>query len=175
MSNFQSIKERLELHTAKRDEEMNNQTPTKLSKKEKKKQKESKKLAKLKKVDADKVRIPLPPCSYLKELIVFCFRMLMRANKMRRKSKRRKNERNFCSRAINRLPSPAIKLQAFEPPQRATCDNLKPISILDVNAIHHFQLDEDCVRCQFTPSIGLPNSFKPSEGGYCQPASIKPL
>lgn len=50
---FQSIKERLELHTAKLDEEL--LTPTKLSKKEKKKQKESKKLAKQKKVDTDKV------------------------------------------------------------------------------------------------------------------------
>lgn len=53
---FQSIKERLELHTAKRDEELCQQTPIKLSKKEKKKQKESKKLAKQKKMDADKVR-----------------------------------------------------------------------------------------------------------------------
>lgn len=51
----QSIKERLELHTAKRDEEYLQQTPTKLSKKEKKKQKEAKKLAKQKKIDADKV------------------------------------------------------------------------------------------------------------------------
>jgi len=51
----QSIKERLELHTAKRDEELcQQQTPIKLSKKEKKKQKESKKLAKQKKMDADK-------------------------------------------------------------------------------------------------------------------------
>ncbi|XP_055302278.1 kinesin-related protein 4 isoform X2 [Sitodiplosis mosellana] len=50
----QSIKERLELHSAKRDEELCQQTPVKLSKKEKKKQKESKKLAKQKKVDADK-------------------------------------------------------------------------------------------------------------------------
>lgn len=54
---FQSIKERLELHTAKRDEELCQQTPVKLSKKEKKKQKESKKLAKQKKMDADKVHI----------------------------------------------------------------------------------------------------------------------
>lgn len=53
---LQSIKERLELHTAKRDEELcQPQTPVKLSKKEKKKQKESKKLAKQKKMDADKV------------------------------------------------------------------------------------------------------------------------
>lgn len=52
---FQSIKERLELHTAKRDEELCQQTSIKLSKKEKKKQKESKKLAKQKKMDADKV------------------------------------------------------------------------------------------------------------------------
>lgn len=52
----QSIKERLELHTAKRDEELSQQqTPIKLSKKEKKKQKEAKKLAKQKKMDADKV------------------------------------------------------------------------------------------------------------------------
>lgn len=43
------------MHSAKRDEELCQQTPVKLSKKEKKKQKESKKLAKLKKVDADKV------------------------------------------------------------------------------------------------------------------------
>lgn len=56
---FQSIKERLELHTAKRDEELCQQTPIKLSKKEKKKQKESKKLAKQKKMDADKVNIEL--------------------------------------------------------------------------------------------------------------------
>lgn len=55
----QSIRERLELHTAKRDEELSQQTPTKLSKKEKKKQKESKKLAKQKKVDADKVSYQL--------------------------------------------------------------------------------------------------------------------
>lgn len=54
---FKSIKERLELHTAKRDEELcQQQTPIKLSKKEKKKQKESKKMAKQKKMDADKVR-----------------------------------------------------------------------------------------------------------------------
>lgn len=53
----QSIKLRLEMHNAKRDEElMGQQTPTKLSKKEKKKQKESKKLSKQKKMDADKVR-----------------------------------------------------------------------------------------------------------------------
>ncbi|KAJ6638671.1 MICAL-like protein 2 [Pseudolycoriella hygida] len=50
----QSIKQRLELHTAKRDVELSKQTPTKLSKKEKKKQKESKKLFKQKKMDADK-------------------------------------------------------------------------------------------------------------------------
>lgn len=53
---WQSIKQRLELHTAKRDVELSKQTPTKLSKKEKKKQKESKKLFKQKKMDADKVR-----------------------------------------------------------------------------------------------------------------------
>lgn len=52
----QSIKLRLEMHNAKRDEEMAKQTPTKLSKKEKKKQRESKKLSKEKKIDADKVR-----------------------------------------------------------------------------------------------------------------------
>lgn len=53
---MQSIKERLERHTAQRDEEeLSQQTPTKLSKKEKKKQKESKKLAKQKKLDLDKV------------------------------------------------------------------------------------------------------------------------
>lgn len=52
---FQSIKEQLELHSAKRDEELLDQTPTKLSKKEKKKQKEAKKMAKQKKVDAEKV------------------------------------------------------------------------------------------------------------------------
>lgn len=46
----------MEMHTAKRDEELINQTPTKLSKKEKKKQKEAKKLLKNKKLDADKVR-----------------------------------------------------------------------------------------------------------------------
>lgn len=45
------------MHTAKRDEELCQQTPVKLSKKEKKKQKESKKLAKQKKMDADKVII----------------------------------------------------------------------------------------------------------------------
>ena len=41
----------MEIHSAKRDEELINQTPTKLSKKEKKKQKEAKKLLKLKKLD----------------------------------------------------------------------------------------------------------------------------
>lgn len=46
----------MEMHTAKRDEELTNHTPTKLSKKEKKKQKEAKKLLKNKKLDADKVR-----------------------------------------------------------------------------------------------------------------------
>lgn len=51
----QSIKRRLELHNAQRDDELCQQTPTKLSKKEKKKQKEAKKLAKQKKMDADKV------------------------------------------------------------------------------------------------------------------------
>lgn len=51
----QSIKLRLEMHNAKRDEELGQQTPTKLSKKEKKKQRESKKLTKQKKMDADKV------------------------------------------------------------------------------------------------------------------------
>lgn len=45
----------MELHNAKRDEELSQQTPTKLSKKEKKKQREIKKLAKQKKMDADKV------------------------------------------------------------------------------------------------------------------------
>lgn len=53
---FQSIKESLEIHSAKREEELCQQTPVKLSKKEKKKQKESKKLAKQKKIDADKVK-----------------------------------------------------------------------------------------------------------------------
>lgn len=57
IKSFQSIKQSLEQHTAKRDEEMSHQTPTKLSKKEKKKQKESKKLAKQKKMDADKVNL----------------------------------------------------------------------------------------------------------------------
>lgn len=51
----QSIKLRLEMHNAKRDEELSQQTPTKLSKKEKKKQRETKKLTKQKKMDADKV------------------------------------------------------------------------------------------------------------------------
>lgn len=45
----------MELHTLKRDEELANQTPTKLSKKEKKKQKEAKKLLKNKKLDLEKV------------------------------------------------------------------------------------------------------------------------
>lgn len=49
----QSIKLRLELHNARREEEL--PTPTKLSKKEKKKLRETKKLAKQKKMDADKV------------------------------------------------------------------------------------------------------------------------
>ncbi|XP_055846116.1 MICAL-like protein 1 isoform X2 [Episyrphus balteatus] len=49
-----SIKQRLELHSAKREEESNRNTLSKLSKKEKKKQKESKKLGKSKKLDADK-------------------------------------------------------------------------------------------------------------------------
>ncbi|XP_037918777.1 MICAL-like protein 1 isoform X2 [Hermetia illucens] len=49
-----SIKQRLEMHAAKRDEELCKQTPTKLSKKEKKRQKEAKKLGKSKKLDADK-------------------------------------------------------------------------------------------------------------------------
>jgi hypothetical protein len=52
----QSIKQRMESHTAKLDQDYLNQTPTKLSKKEKKKLKESKKL-KNKKLDADKVSI----------------------------------------------------------------------------------------------------------------------
>lgn len=54
---LQSIKMRMEMHTAKLNEDLNQQTPTKLSKKEKKKQKEEKKLAKQKKIDADKVKI----------------------------------------------------------------------------------------------------------------------
>lgn len=45
------------MHSAKRDQELSLQTPTKLSKKEKKIQKEAKKLAKQQKVDADKVCI----------------------------------------------------------------------------------------------------------------------
>ena len=45
----------MELHSLKRDEELANQTPTKLSKKEKKKQKEAKKLLKNKKMDLEKV------------------------------------------------------------------------------------------------------------------------
>ncbi|XP_055912143.1 protein-methionine sulfoxide oxidase mical3a isoform X2 [Eupeodes corollae] len=49
-----SIKQRLELHSAKREEESNRNTLSKLSKKEKKKQKESKKFGKSKKLDADK-------------------------------------------------------------------------------------------------------------------------
>lgn len=49
----QTIKRRLELHNAKRDEEP--PAPIKLSKKEKKKLSETKKLAKQKKMDADKV------------------------------------------------------------------------------------------------------------------------
>lgn len=61
---LQSIKERLELHTAKRDEELCQQTPVKLSKKEKKKQKESKKLAKQKKMDADKVSLLMIPVKF---------------------------------------------------------------------------------------------------------------
>ncbi|CRL04638.1 CLUMA_CG017705, isoform A [Clunio marinus] len=48
-----SIKQRMESHTAKLDQDYLNQTPTKLSKKEKKKLKEAKKL-KNKKLDADK-------------------------------------------------------------------------------------------------------------------------
>lgn len=55
----QSIKERMELHTAQREKKLTAPRATKLSKKEKKKQKESKKLAKLKKVDADKVKSQL--------------------------------------------------------------------------------------------------------------------
>ncbi|XP_046802235.1 MICAL-like protein 1 [Lucilia cuprina] len=52
----QSIKQRLESHIAKREEDDSNsrKTLTKLSKKEKKKQKEGKKLSKSKKLDADK-------------------------------------------------------------------------------------------------------------------------
>ncbi|XP_018794268.1 PREDICTED: MICAL-like protein 1 isoform X2 [Bactrocera latifrons] len=50
-----SIKQRLELHTAQREEDTDSRKiTTKLSKKEKKKQKESKKLSKSKKIDADK-------------------------------------------------------------------------------------------------------------------------
>ncbi|XP_054087087.1 MICAL-like protein 1 isoform X2 [Zeugodacus cucurbitae] len=50
-----SIKQRLELHTAQREEDTDSRKITsKLSKKEKKKQKESKKLSKSKKIDADK-------------------------------------------------------------------------------------------------------------------------
>lgn len=52
----QSIKQRMESHSAKLSEDYLSQTPTKLSKKEKKKIKETKKL-KDKKPDADKVRI----------------------------------------------------------------------------------------------------------------------
>lgn len=51
-----SIKQRMESHTAKLDQEYLNQTPTKLSKKEKKKLKEAKKLKNKKLNDADKVR-----------------------------------------------------------------------------------------------------------------------
>ncbi|XP_065364591.1 apical junction molecule isoform X2 [Calliphora vicina] len=51
----QSIKQRLESHIAKREDDSNSRkTLTKLSKKEKKKQKEAKKLSKSKKLDADK-------------------------------------------------------------------------------------------------------------------------
>ncbi|XP_037817059.1 MICAL-like protein 1 isoform X2 [Lucilia sericata] len=51
----QSIKQRLESHIAKREDDSNSRkTLTKLSKKEKKKQKEAKKLGKSKKLDADK-------------------------------------------------------------------------------------------------------------------------
>lgn len=53
---LQSIKQRMESHTAKLDQEYLNQTPTKLSKKEKKKLKEAKKLKNKKLNDADKVR-----------------------------------------------------------------------------------------------------------------------
>ncbi|XP_037938439.1 calponin homology domain-containing protein DDB_G0272472-like isoform X2 [Teleopsis dalmanni] len=50
-----SIKQQLELHSAKReDDEESRRTLTKLSKKERKKQKEAKKLGKSKKIDADK-------------------------------------------------------------------------------------------------------------------------
>lgn len=55
ITNSQSIKQRMESHTAQLDQDYLNQTPTKLSKKEKKKLKEAKKL-KNKKLDADKVR-----------------------------------------------------------------------------------------------------------------------
>lgn len=51
---FQSIKQEIEKHTAKRDESLRDETSTKLSKKEKKKQKEAKK-SKNKKIDVDKV------------------------------------------------------------------------------------------------------------------------
>lgn len=57
---LQSIKQRLESHIAKRDEdEMDSKKSTnvKLSKKEKKKQKEAKKVSKSKKIDADKVKL----------------------------------------------------------------------------------------------------------------------
>ncbi|TMW43853.1 hypothetical protein DOY81_011067 [Sarcophaga bullata] len=51
----QSIKQRLESHIARRDNDSNTKRPlSKLSKKEKKKQKEAKKLIKSKKLDADK-------------------------------------------------------------------------------------------------------------------------
>lgn len=60
----QSIKERMELHTAQREKKLTAPRATKLSKKEKKKQKESKKLAKLKKVDADKVKHQFDLCKW---------------------------------------------------------------------------------------------------------------
>ncbi|KAL7028192.1 hypothetical protein ACKWTF_005747 [Chironomus riparius] len=52
-----SIKQRMESHTAKLDQEYLNQTPTKLSKKEKKKLKEAKKMKNKKLNDADKVSL----------------------------------------------------------------------------------------------------------------------
>lgn len=55
--NFQGIKQEIEKHTAKWDEEfsLKNQKPVKLSKKEKKTLKEEKKKLKNKKLDVDKV------------------------------------------------------------------------------------------------------------------------
>lgn len=75
---FQSIKERLEQHTAQRDEELIQQTPTKLSKKEKKKQKESKKLAKQKKLDLDKVINTAISHDFCEISKFFCFLWIFR-------------------------------------------------------------------------------------------------